>query len=195
MTKKSKSDVAIERARLDAIELRAQGFSYTKIAERLGSPRSTVWDHIQKACDQLRQEQYQHADALRTQAAFRMEKLLQVFMPLAEAGDVTAADMVLKITRDLSKLFSLNMPEQTNVQVDDKLEVVFRGTVPEPDAVLRDREAAKEIAAQEVEDARERERSRSTEAARAREAEREETAAEVKAPVRTMGFDPIFGSS
>lgn len=130
MTKK-KYHAKMDLRRRDVINLRVRGMSYAAIAEALNEPRSTVWNDVRQVCEELKQQQYDGADELRTQAAYRLEQLMDAYYPKAMSGDYKSAELVLKITRDLATLFSLNMPEQSNISIDDTLRVTYVGSVPD----------------------------------------------------------------
>lgn len=130
MTRK-KNYVKKEKRRRDVIDLRVRGMSYAAIAEALGEPRSTVWNDVNAVCEELKQEQYDGADRLRTQAAYRLEQMMDTYYPKAMSGDIKSAELVIKVTRELCSLFALNMPEESNINVDDTLRIQFVGTVPD----------------------------------------------------------------
>ena len=178
---KKRSDISYERQKLEVIEARARGLSYTAIAKELDIPRSTVWGQVQDVCNDLRDEQYAHADSLRTQMAYRLEKLISVHMPAALSGDMQASDMVLKISRDLSRLFALNVPEQTNMKVDDTLRVEFVGDVPAVEtATIEGKKDDDYGYATPITDA---------------DAARHDRERQAETPVVERPYDPIFGDN
>lgn len=134
MAKKQKTDVNYNQRRSDVMDLRVRGMSFTEISKALGVPRTTVWRDVTEICAELKAQQYDGADTLRTQAAYRIEQLMNVYYPQAMSGDLKATDMVLKMTRELATLFSLNMPEQSNISIDDNLKIEFVGPLPMDDA-------------------------------------------------------------
>lgn len=103
--------------RLEAIQLRRDGLSFTEIGSRLGISRQMANRIVRRELQNLQALSLQEADLLRTLEADRLDLLLKSFMPKAREGDHKAADVVLKVIDRRAKLFGLDAPTRTENQV------------------------------------------------------------------------------
>lgn len=101
-----RQDAAIAKWRQSrAVELACAGHPYESIARQVGyANRGTAWKVVQKALDK---RVVDHVDELRELTLARLEKLLKAHWPRAMAGDVAAANIVLRIVAQEIRLLGL----------------------------------------------------------------------------------------
>lgn len=97
--------------------LRKQGFSVHDIAATTGHTEDTVRKDIVTIAERMAKELGESVEESRFLQVERLDALLVKFQPLAEAGSVPAASMVLQIEARRSKLLALDMPEQKKLDV------------------------------------------------------------------------------
>lgn len=113
----------IER-RYRVVTLRKQGCSTHQIAEMLGMTDGLVRDDIKALLNFTIKEMAETADENRQLQIERLDGLLQQYYPLAEAGSLSAAAMVLAIETRRSKLLALDIPEVKKLDVSGIREYV-----------------------------------------------------------------------
>lgn len=97
----------IER-RIQALHLRRAGVSQRDIAAQLKVSLRTIQRDLEAALADLAAEQRQGAEALRTLEAERLDALQVAYWPKAMAGDLPAAQLVLRILERRARLFGLD---------------------------------------------------------------------------------------
>ena len=101
----------VER-RYKVMALRRQGVPIHEVAELLGNSPATIRDDIQQVLGALATAMFEGTEEDRNLERFRMDSLLQRYQPLAEAGNLAAASLVLAISDRRRKLLSLDIPEK-----------------------------------------------------------------------------------
>lgn len=94
-----------------ALELRMQGFSYQQIADELGySRQNSAYEAVKRALDALHEDTHEKAAMLRDMSILRLDKLLNVYFPMAMEGDPVAAAVVLRVEKARRDLLGLDAP-------------------------------------------------------------------------------------
>ncbi|GAA4123618.1 hypothetical protein GCM10022415_28950 [Knoellia locipacati] len=102
---KSQKKVQARRRGLECVKGILQGKTYQEVADEQGySSRGAVHRVVQQT---LAQEQAETIDELRTLELARLDSLQRAFYPAATAGDLKAAEMVLKVMAQRSRLLQL----------------------------------------------------------------------------------------
>lgn len=112
-TKKERIPVALDMLRLRVKE----GWTLERIAEHWGCTHPTVSNYLQLA---LSTYQEPIVDEARKAMVMRVERMIEVYTPLAAGGDAKAADVLGKYMDRLNKLLGLEKPiqvEQTITEV------------------------------------------------------------------------------
>ena len=108
-----------ERAK-QALQLRLEGDSYPRIAEKLGHSQSTIYTDVQKA---LRDIPKPEADQLRKEEQARLDLLQKAVWNQALDGDVASVDRAVKIIDRRIRLLGLDAPSQLEVSGGSDLDV------------------------------------------------------------------------
>ena len=88
-----------------AIELALAGKDYSSIAREIGyANRSGAWKLVQKA---LRERVVEDVDALREREVNRLDRVHRAFWPAAIAGDLAAANVILRTMEQRARLLGL----------------------------------------------------------------------------------------
>lgn len=115
--------ITAAKRRIEAMQLRQQGFTYKEIAERLGCSTQRAHSIVQTEFERLRAEQNELAVNILRVATDRVESLFKVYYQKAMNGDRLAADMVIKLLDRQARLFGLDGPKKVEatvtVQSDD----------------------------------------------------------------------------
>lgn len=130
---KSQKKVQARRRGLECVKGILQGKTYQEVADEQGyASRGAVHRVVQKT---LAQEQAETIDELRTLELARLDSLQRAFYPAATAGDLKAAEMVLKVMAQRSRLLQLERVSATEPGADDR--VLVGGTKEEFIAALQ----------------------------------------------------------
>lgn len=98
----------------DALEMRASGMSYRKIAAALGEPLQTVYDRVRREIANIPKEA---ADDLRSIEQERLDRSLDRLEEAARAGDVRAIAEQRLIGESRRRLFGLDAPTKSDARV------------------------------------------------------------------------------
>lgn len=98
-------------------KMRKDGHSVRDISGSLGHTEETVRGDIIAMAERLSKEIGESVEESRFLQIERLDALLVKFQPLAEAGSVPAASMVLQVEARRSKLLALDLPEQKKLDV------------------------------------------------------------------------------
>jgi len=115
--------IAAHGRQVKALELRLAGCSYEQIASQLGyAGRSGAYKAVETA---LRQTLREPAEALRTISLERLDRVTLAIWRAANAGDLRAIDVLLRIEARRAKLLGLDAPaklsfslEEINAEID-----------------------------------------------------------------------------
>lgn len=95
-----------------ALDLRAQGFSYSDIADRLGIGRSTAHRYVTQELAYLAQECREDAEQIRTLELQRLDTLYVIAVGAALDGDLAGVDRCIKIAERRAKLLGLDQAQR-----------------------------------------------------------------------------------
>ena len=127
--------IAAHERQLKALELRLAGCSYEQIARELGyASRSGAHKSVGSALTQTLREP---TDELRNLSAERLNRATLAVWRAANAGDLRAIDTLLRIEARRARLFGLDAP--VNTKVDLTLEDINR-EIDRLEAALQARE-------------------------------------------------------
>ena len=100
-----------------ALDLRAQGFSYSDIADRLGIGRSTAHRYVTQELAYLAQECREEAVHVRDLELQRLDDLyLIAYRAIIDGYDLPAIDRCLRIMERRAKLLGLDAAQKVDVQ-------------------------------------------------------------------------------
>ncbi len=102
--------------RYKVVEMRRQGWSYQDIANALGCTAVTASEDMKEVMGLTMKELSETTDEMRQLEIERYDALLRFYQPLAEAGNLAAAGLVLSISASRRKLCALDKPEEKNQQ-------------------------------------------------------------------------------
>lgn len=105
--KLSAERIRVTKLRAEALEYRAQGYTFEQIGEHLGVTGMRAHQLISEA---LREIQAEKVETLRAIEAQRLDLLTQQVFPLAVQGDLNALGVYLKIHDARVRLFGLAAP-------------------------------------------------------------------------------------
>lgn len=107
--------VTAENRRIEALELRKQGFSYDEIAARLGVSKAAAYKSVRTALDTLKDEVYEGAEALRILEMERLDSLFEKAYSAAMAGDLVAIDKAVKVMERRARLCGLDAAVRSEI--------------------------------------------------------------------------------
>lgn len=140
MPRITKATIAAREIDAKALELRKIGLSYDRIATALGiSDRGTAWRHVNRA---LQSTVADNANDVRKIEGERLDALFAVAFRQALTGDLKAVETCLQIQARRARLFGLDAPTRTRVEVitEDAIDAAIR----QLEAELGDRSATGE---------------------------------------------------
>jgi DNA-binding CsgD family transcriptional regulator len=103
--------------RYQVFALRKDGYTIREIAETLNLSEESVHRDLKTVMSRLATELAENVEENRTLQIARLDALLKKYQGLAEAGNLSAASMVLAIETRRSKLLALDVPEQKKLEV------------------------------------------------------------------------------
>lgn len=113
-SKTSARRLAATERQLQALELRAGGVSFPRIAQRLGyDGPSGAYKAVLTA---LKRTQQEPADEVRRLAVERLDRILFAIWKRALDGDLECIDRVLKIETRRAKLLGLDAPDKIDIE-------------------------------------------------------------------------------
>lgn len=110
-----------EQAHLDAdaLRLRSAGHTYPQIAEIQGTTKATAYNRVQRALASIPSEAVEEYRAIQRE---QLDKLMATYLPEALAGNVKAAEFVLKLIERRSKLEGTDSPTKHEVITLDAIQ-------------------------------------------------------------------------
>jgi hypothetical protein len=112
----------------EALELRAAGYTYDRIAEQLGFyDKAHAYRAVAEALK--RAQPVEAAEELRSLTTHRYDRLLTAYWPRAIRGDEKAFDRVIVVEDRRAKLLGLNAPTQITTPEGQPIEVSQTVTV------------------------------------------------------------------
>ena len=102
--------------RYKVVEMRRHGWSMQEIADTLKCTAKTVSEDLKEILNHTMTELNENTDEMRQMEIERYDALLKFYQPLAEAGNLAAAGLVLSISASRRKLCALDKPEEKNQQ-------------------------------------------------------------------------------
>jgi len=102
--------------RYKVVEMRRHGWSMQEIADTLKCTAKTVSEDLKEILNHTMTELNENTDEMRQMEIERYDALLKFYQPLAEAGNLGAAGLVLSISASRRKLCALDKPEEKNQQ-------------------------------------------------------------------------------
>lgn len=112
----SPRSIEVHRLRFQLVQLRAQGLSFTEIAEQLGL--GSALEAERELARALARARIVSAEAMRTLEDERLHQMTQVLWPKVRRGQLNAVGAVLAIMQRRAEMFGLDAPKK----VDAKLE-------------------------------------------------------------------------
>lgn len=113
----SARNVQIMERRYQVVTLRKQGYTTKEIADTLRTSVETVRADVVALLRQTISETAETTEENRQLQIERLDGLLKKYYPLAEAGSLAAAAMVLSVEARRSKLLALDLPEVKKLDV------------------------------------------------------------------------------
>lgn len=98
-------------------ELRKGGYTLREIAQSLGTTEQRVREDIILIAKRIASDLAETVEESRSLQVERLDAMLKKYQPLAEAGNLSAASMILQIESRRSKLLALDLPEQKKLEV------------------------------------------------------------------------------
>lgn len=119
MPPNNSADQVAEIRRLNAWNLRAQGKSYREIGAELGVSHVTAWKDVEAfheaEANSIREEAKHHI----AMALQRNDRVIAVLQPLAESGDLEAADRLDKFEKRRAALIGMDAPDRKEITGKD----------------------------------------------------------------------------
>jgi hypothetical protein len=115
-SKNSPVKVQAAQRRKSAVELRVAGRTYVQIAAELGVSKQRAYQAVAEAVAEVNANCRESAEELRRVECERLDALQIAFWDKAAAGDVKAADVVLKVMNRRARLLGLDAPTRTQVE-------------------------------------------------------------------------------
>lgn len=110
---------------LSALEYRARGWTYERIAKELGVSINTAYLDTNKALEEVREQAKEAAQEVMEIELRRLDDWLRALDLRIQLGQPTAIQAALKIQERRAKLLGLDAPTPTNVEpVPDTIEVI-----------------------------------------------------------------------
>jgi len=116
--KQSKAICVSAERRIQCLELRKAGATYTAIGKHLGISRQAAFKHVTNALAELRAEATDQTEDLIRLEVERLDQLLVGLWDRARVGGLEAVDRVLKIQARRSLLLGLDAPKRMEVKAD-----------------------------------------------------------------------------
>jgi hypothetical protein len=113
--KKVKKDISVLQREYEVIKLRTQGKTFQEIANALGYA-----DHTGARDAWLRAQERAPLEALneyRQLHLTRLEKLIEIYWPKVEAGDLQVAPHLMSALKEEAALLGLYAPKESKVEV------------------------------------------------------------------------------
>ena len=99
------------------LELRRQGLSYEKIGNQLGIHFTTAHHWVRDLMRELAQQASETAEEVRQLEEQRLDEMLEPLWPKAQAGDIRADEMVLRIMERRARLRGLDAPTKVEGRI------------------------------------------------------------------------------
>lgn len=112
-------DLSMEEKKGKVLDLRRQAYTYREIEAITGINYGTVRNYIISALEELKQEQMEKAELLRTMELQRLDKLLNKIEPQLKKGNLFAIDRALKIMERRAKYIpNMEVPQKVHLGND-----------------------------------------------------------------------------
>lgn len=109
--------IAADRA-AEALELRKAGKSYRAIGKALGISFQRAHMIVSTHIAEQKEHAAETADEIRQIELERLDELLEAYLPMAKAGDASAADRVLKIMDRRARYLGLDAPAKVEATIE-----------------------------------------------------------------------------
>jgi hypothetical protein len=107
----TKKSTKAEQRRYRAFEMNKAGYSYRQIAEAFGVSRTQAFKDVKRVLKELAPPT-EDVQFVRDREVQRLTGMIPGFYPNAIRGDEKAANMVLRISRQIAELTGANSPEK-----------------------------------------------------------------------------------
>lgn len=122
--------IAADKAK-KAWELYLTGWTMVRIAEEIGSSKSAVHRFIKRTLEEHAADTKDIGRAYIEAETKRLDEMLEIYKPMALAGDLGAGELVLKIQARRAKYLGLDMPTELKHSGEIGIESLILKT-PEP---------------------------------------------------------------
>lgn len=112
-------EAAIEKRRAEAWDLRVRGHSYRSISQRLGISVGQAFADIKELFERTRSSVDERVEHHRAASLARVDKVVEVLMPLVEIGDLDAMDRLDRFEKRRAALLGLDAPAKQEVTGKD----------------------------------------------------------------------------
>jgi DNA-binding CsgD family transcriptional regulator len=109
----------VARRRREMLIMKIQGRTAIEIAEHFDMSPATARSDLSRAIKKARDLEVQEAELYRFIQGARLENLLRLVMPEAEAGDLRAGEQARRYIADITELFGLKVPVRTEISGPD----------------------------------------------------------------------------
>lgn len=96
--------------------MRRQGYTLEDIADTLKCAVETVRTDLAEVLSRTASKMLETTEEMREQELDRYRSLLKFHQPLAEAGNLASAGLVITISREIRKLMAVDKPEEKREQ-------------------------------------------------------------------------------
>lgn len=141
-------DLDVEKKKSIVLDLRRQAYTYREIEAITQINYGTVRNYIIAALEELKQEQMEKAELLRTMELTRLDKLLNKIEPQLAKGNLFAIDRALKIMERRAKYIQGMEVPQTVHLGNDKESPLIEAQSNLEDKLMRLIKGDKELLAQ-----------------------------------------------
>lgn len=118
---KQKDKIAILERQILALDLRKQGLSYRKIAQRLDCDHTVIYDDIQRELKRLADESLDSTAEMRQLDLERIDMAIAGLMPFVQSGSAVHTMALMKSIDERAKLLGLYAPEKQEMVIHDRL--------------------------------------------------------------------------
>jgi hypothetical protein len=123
------------------MSLRMKGATFKTIGEHLGISEVAAYKAVQRGLQILNERMVVDAEALRRETVERLDRLIQVYTPLADKGDCKAGNLLVRCMESKAKLYGLIRhpadpapPQKPMTDEEVRWEGYRLGLLPKPDS-------------------------------------------------------------
>lgn len=102
--------IAVEKNRQRALDLKANGFTFQEIGDKLGLSKTRAWELVNEALEEIREENNLRAVQLRDMALRRYHKIRMKLWPDRDKPDV--ANALIRLEQREADLLGLDAPKK-----------------------------------------------------------------------------------